>query len=264
MHLNQFRPQLRQKVAALQEVLGYHPGVFCLVTGSPRSGTTAVVRWLGKQSGITVFSESRILVGTHALLQEVHRFRSLHKNEPSISTALRRMVFGYYAERRNYSNHDILVDKEPLEPIAFPDQQYTSFLSNVRSLVPNVKILIMIRDPVATVWSMMQRKWGYSLRGEEPRTFALEDHVANWCACADIVLSCASDPSTYVCQYGKLTMEPEGESARIAKFLSLDSFEHFQPKPSAEPAFTPQEHSLVTSRTRDRVEALAAVGLLAL
>ncbi len=175
--------------------------------------------------------------------------------------ATRRAVFDYYAERSHYVSSPVIVDKEPLEPIALPEQDYADFMANVRAVIPDSRFLLMVRDPVATVWSMSQRQWGYSLTDAPLRTFTLDEHIANWCACADIVLAWASDPNTYVCQYGRLTMRPEEESARVAAFLGLRDIVPFQPRPSADPQFEPDDYALITSQTAARVGALAAAGL---
>lgn len=259
--LNALRPRVRKRLLALHDVLGYRPRVFCLVTGSPRSGTSAVVRWLGAQPDVTAFNESRVLVGAHGLMREAARFKKLSRTSASLESAMRKAVFRYYAEQAHYAFGPVLLDKEPLEPIAFPEEDYADFVSDVRALVPDVKLLLMIRDPISTVWSMTQRQWGYSLTSGEVRSYTLEEHVANWCACADLVLRWASDSNTYVCQYGRLTTETDQESARVARFLGLGTVAPFQPKPSASPKFSPEDLTLIRSKTDAQVEALAKVGL---
>lgn len=70
----------------------------------------------------------------------------------------------------------------------------------------------MIRDPVATVFSMSRREWGYSLANAPLRTFSLEEHVENWCACAECLLHYANDRRTYVCQFERLANDALRES----------------------------------------------------
>ena len=241
--------------------VGYTPTVFCLVTGAPRSGTTAVGEWLEHHDEVTTFAETRILVVAHAMIREVERFRRLSMDDFSLRRAVRRLVFGYYAEHCDYAGRRVLVDKEPLEPIALPDREYAGFLNSVSVVEPDTKFLIMVRDPVSTVWSMTQRKWGYSLANEEPRTFSIDEHIANWCACADIALARATDPNSYVCPYGRLVTKPAEESARIAEFLGLSGVEPFQPRSSSETGFSAEEEARIETATQSRVEALAAAGL---
>lgn len=259
--IDQFRPRLLSRIHTIRDAMGHRPRVFCLVTGSPRSGTTAVVKWLKQQEGVTALSESRVLLGSYAVMREVHRFKKLERKEPILRTSARNMTYDNYARICNYKSNPILIDKEPLEPIALPDLDYADFISCISSIMPEAKILFMLRDPVSTVWSMTQRKWGYSLTEGEPRTFTLEEHIENWCACADIILASAGTASTYVCQYGVLTSAPERESARIGAFLGIPNAQPFQPKPSDNPAFDADALALITTMTASRIEALAAAGL---
>jgi hypothetical protein len=257
---HRLRPRVRRALSEIRGALGYTPTVFCFVTGTYRSGTTAMAKWLGSQRGISSFSESRIMVGAHSMMKEVERFRSLYKERQRIHAGLRRMVFEHYEERCHFAGEHILVDKEPLGPIAFPERGYADFLSSVRTLVPETKIVMMVRDPVSTVWSMSQRDYGYSLTTREIRAFPLEEHIANWCAGADVALALMQDPNAYVCSFDKLTTEPHEESHRVAQFLGLRSLEPFQPRQTAAPDFTAGEHSTITTETQGRVEALAAAG----
>lgn len=261
MDLQRWQSRLRRKVATLASSVGYSPNVLCVISGAPRSGTTAVVKWLQTNKRVSTFAETRILVAAHAMVREAHRFQQLSGKDLYLRRAVRRLVFGFYAEQCKYAGRPILVDKEPLEPIAFPDRQYEDFLHSVRFIEPDAKIIFMVREPIGTVWSMSQRKWGYSLTEGEPRTFTLEEHVANWCACADIALEWASDPNVYVCFYDRLVTAPESESMRIAHFLGLGKVGTFEPKQSSEPGFSPDQRAFIAAQTQSRVEALAAVGV---
>jgi hypothetical protein len=262
MKLHRFWPRIRKALGLAGAALGYIPDTFCFVSGTYRSGTTAVAMWVGEQPSVASFSESRVLIGAHAMMREVQRLRSLDREQDDLHKRLRHMVFGHYAHRCHYAFEDILVDKEPLGPIAFPDRDYTDFLRNVRALVPGTKLVLMIRDPVSTVWSMRQRKYGYSLTSQELRTYSLDEHVADWCAGADAVLEFVAAPDVYVCSFQRLTAEPEAESRRLAAFLGLDDFQPFVTKPTKEANFSEEELTLVASKTEERVEALAARGVL--
>ena len=69
----------------------------------------------------------------------------IHKNNATATEKAKALVSAS-ARRVRY--------KEPLEPIAFPDRHYEQFLDNTRLLFPNIKLLFMVRDPLATIWSM--------------------------------------------------------------------------------------------------------------
>ena len=251
-------PRLRKRLATLDGVGGCRPQRICLITGPPRSGTSAAVKWLEQQEGINALNESRVLVAAHGMVREVHRFKKLNLQKAELTANARRAVLAHYAKTTHYTNPPLLIDKEPLEPIAFPDRDYASFIASVRAMFPDVRMLFMVRDPVSTIWSMTQRKWGYSLRDEEPRSFSLEEHVEIWCAGVDAVLSGMRGEDTYICQYESLVSEPDHESARIGHFLGVPSLSPFRPRPSDESAFNPDELGFIEAQTKERVEALAA------
>jgi hypothetical protein len=248
-------------VIKLQQKLGLHPKNFCLITGAPRSGTTAVADWLARQRGVAGFSEHRILVAAHCFLEQIDRFHSLKRRDEMLILAARQLVYGYYARSKILLGRGILIDKEPLEPIAFPDKQYDKFLENVRALMPEAKLLFMIRDPLATVWSMTQRTWGTSLRNARLRTYSIDEHTENWCACAEIIVRQSPHPNTYVCQYGRLIADPKGESARMFEFLNIKG-RAFEPRPNNKiPGFNPEEREWILRATHDRRERLFAQGI---
>ncbi len=243
----------------LRRVTGREPD-HCFVTGSYRCGTTAVARWLGGQPGATGFSESRALVAAHAMLGEVDRFRQLHRDEEGLTADLRRLVLDHYARRRGGTTPSLVVDKEPLGPIELPDRRYAPFVDDVRRIFPRGKVIVMTRDPVAAIWSMTRRDYGYSLTDRRLRRYPLGEHVDNWLAGADLALDLHRDPEVLVCSFDRLTAEPGPESRRIADHLGRP-LSRFEPRPTQEPAFAPDELALVRDRTAGRVAALAAAGL---
>lgn len=253
-------PRLRKRLALLDGVGGCRPQQLCLITGPPRSGTSALVKWLEQQEGVRAFNESRMLVAAHGMMREVHRFKKLDRSKDGATASAKRAVLAYYAEVTHYTNPPILIDKEPLEPIAFPDRDYSEFVASVRAIFPDIKLIFMIRDPVSTIWSMTQRKWGYSLQGEEPRAFTLEEHIENWRAGVDTMLAALKGGNAYVCQYGALTSEPDQETARIGHFLGVSNLSMFQPKLSDQSSFGPDELALIEAKTKSQVDALASAG----
>ena len=50
-----------------------------------------------------------------------------------------------------------MTDISGLEPVAFPDESYAQFIDCMNRLLPNVRFIFMLRDPVATIWSMRSR-----------------------------------------------------------------------------------------------------------
>lgn len=120
----------------LQRRLRLWPRHFCLITGAPRTGTTALAEWLAEHPDTIALLESRTLVAVHRFLEQVQRFKDLEQNRQDLIPMARFLACDYYRSREVLLRRRLLVDKEPLEPIAFPDKQYQAFLNNVRILFP--------------------------------------------------------------------------------------------------------------------------------
>lgn len=247
---------LMERLKGVQRRCGVRPRTYCLVSGPPRSGTTAVTRWLGEQPGVISLSESRILVAAHEFLQQVKRLRRLAKGREELERRMGSLVFGYYSDRHWLLGRTILVDKEPLGHIALRNGDYSEFLDNVRRLEPAARTIIMIRDPVATIWSMQQRAWGYSVVGVEPQRNSLEEDIANWRAAAAAVVASAGAPRTYVCHFGRMVEQPLEESRRILRFLRIRGGSPFEPVPTKDVGFSESETAMILERTAPEVRAL--------
>ena len=247
--------------AGLQRTLRIWPKTFCLISGAPRSGTTALARWLGEHPRIALCIESRTLVATHRFLGEVHRFEALAKYEDELIRGARRMLKDHYRGKRLLLGRRALIDKEPLEPIALPGGQFDAFLADVRRLLPGAKLLFLVRDPLASVYSMMKRDWGVSLAEAESRRFPLTQHVETWCRAVDAILPYVEDPDAYVCPFGRLRQDAVAESRRIAHFLEIPEGPPFRPREASVPDFGEEERAQILAAARERVDALAAHGL---
>jgi len=163
---------------------------------------------------------------------------------------MRRLVLDAYTSRGVMYARRVLIDKEPLEPIAFPDLEYDSFLRHCRAVFPDLRIIFLVRDPVATVWSMTQREWGSSRRDIEPSRLTFETHLRTWIDCADLAVKLRDDPLTYVCRYETLVEDPIAESVRIARFLALTGVAApFEPRPSDTVGFSTEERARILAAT---------------
>lgn len=231
----------------------------CLITGPPRSGTTAVRKWLGGHPDVIAFHESRLLVGVNSFYKEVKYFKKLEGNQEMIYPLLEELVLRFYAKKAHpvrFSNEKIVLDKEPLEPTAFPDRNYYEFMRNMRKIYPEMKFIYMIRNPEATIWSMRQRKWGYSTTNSGVYEFEIEEHAENWNMCADIAAEYSNDGRVFICSFNKLVSSPELMSKEMLYFLGLDMHEPFQPRPTKNPDFSTQETELIAEKTGRRWKAL--------
>ena len=133
------------------------------------------------------------------------------------------------------------------------------FLSNFQMLFPDAKLLFIMRDPIATIWSMTQRQWGYSLASKELRTFSLQEHVENWTDCAEVIHEYAAKKNVYVCKFENLTESPEEESRRIFDFLELPYSKNFQPKQTSVSSFSEEDKEFILRETKMQREMIHPV-----
>ncbi len=240
----------------------YWPDSFCLITGPPCSGTSAMASWLGNHPDVAGFSESRFLLTMNAYLKEVERFKKLSRRQGVFLDGVRTQTYEHYCNGAvKMAGKKLIVDKEPLEPIAFPDKGYRKFLSRLRRVFPGSKLIFMLRDPLATTCSMMSRLWGHTLNNSEPERLPVEAHIETWCTNARIVLDYVDDPNSHVCLLNRLIEDPETESERILAFLSLPSQPPFVPRATRILDLDTETRKLVSSRTAPYLEALASKGL---
>lgn len=244
---NRFRPSIKN---------------FCLITGAPRSGTTAVSEWLGHQRAVLSFQESRILVSIHRFMEEIDRFQNLDRNSRVIAKLARRLVCDYYATENTLIGKSLVVEKEPLEPIAFPAKDYHQFIANFRRVFPHSKLLFVIRDPIATIWSMSRRRWGESLANHEAKEFTLDEYIENWCSCVELILSYQSDPNSYIVPYGRLVKDPKTESGRICDFLKIRYSDSFEPHQTKEIGFSNYERGKILLQVQPQLDLLSSQGIL--
>ena len=246
---------VQQSLRNLQSLLRIRPRTFCLITGAPRSGTTAICRWIASQDEAVGSPETRILVAAHRMVQEIDRFNRLSRQEQALLGDVRRVVENFYARKYRLLGR-VLVDKEPLEPIAHPDRDYQQFVRNVRRLFPELKLLVMARAPLNAIWSMSQRPWGTSLSTRELRTIPLETHIETWNENMDVIATLRSEPGVHICFFNRFITEPETEADRIRKFLTLRSGPAFVPKETKTVGFSPEARDRILEMTQWRWDRL--------
>ena len=235
--------------------LGLKPRSFTLVSGCPRTGTSALLWWLSEQDGVVARLESRILLTAHAALKEAGRFGPLRAGRASVVESTARSVLRFYAEDAWLWGR-ALVDKEPTEPVAFPDGDYAGFLDHVRELFPEVRTILMTRHPVPTIWSMRQRSWGHSLAAGDPVEWSLPECLDVWKANARIAAARGGDAGTLVCRFEEMTTDPAGVSRAVADFVGLGPTTPFVPKATKEVGFDLPEIDVILEETRDERELL--------
>lgn len=253
--------RIKSAARRLSRAAAVAPRRFALVTGAPRSGTTAMMRWLNDSRDICSFSETRVLIAAHGFLRETSKFWKLDHDAAALIPDLRRLVIRHYAQYAWLPRYRVVLDKEPLEPTAFPERDYEGFLANVVRVFPQARIMYMLRHPVATVWSMNERSWGTSLTSGETRRLTLQEHVQTWRDSARIIRLATERAEGYVCVFERLVGDAPAESARVREFLGLAPGPAFAPRATKEIGFSERDRDRILKLTRSERERLAALGI---
>jgi len=218
---------------------------FILVTGCPRSGTTAVGSWLSTQSGVRGVNESRRTVAIHAMMQEARRFACFYPSNGLVDnftdpTVLREAARAAALRLYGASEDDVVVDKEPLEKIALPKEDYSAYLHDVRDVL-DAKLVCMIRNPIDTVASMKKRGWGYSLRKGDVHQMSAHECIATWKRATRAVLrmSLLEPESTHIQPYEELCADPARATEVLRGVTGLPLTE-FKPRESHHGEFDAQ------------------------
>ncbi len=249
--------QTSSVLLGLQKKLHLRPRSLCLVVACARSGSTALSNWLNNQSGVVSAGQSRILTVTCRYIQDIDGFKSLNLNRALLLKLANELVWQYYANSFFLWNY-VLVDKENFDPTAFPYGRYEEFLDTVQSLFPDIKLLFLVRDPVATIWSMHQKKlWGYSLTRRSLLTYTRDEYIDIWNQSAILASKYRGVKNAYICEFKKLVATPEKESAKIFKFLAIPGSSLFCPKATAEIGFDQTERQYILDATEAARKALS-------
>lgn len=221
-----------------------------LVTGCPRSGTTALLNWVGTHPGVVVRDESRRLIAAHRFLDTVDRFTALRDARDTLLPTLRATVVQHLPADR-HAHPRLLVEKEPMEGIALPDARYAEFLRHARELFPALRVVIMLRHPVATVSSMRARRWGYSLASGELRDLSVEEAIDTWRATAALAHALRDDPAVCLCRYELLAQDPATVGRAVAAHLGIVSPTRFVPSAARASVLTETEATTVLAHTAE-------------
>jgi adenylylsulfate kinase len=219
-----------------------------LVTGCPRSGTTAVASWLLSAPGAVGAIETRRTIAARSIWRTSKRFWCFDPMAPLM--ALQRATnpelvrqIAREAALRMYGvsqDHDgVLIDKEPLEPVAFPQEDYAEYLQDVRDLW-DAQLVCMVRNPIDTIASMMRRLWGYSAKDQEPHELALRDCIRVWKKATRAVIRAkvVAPAETRIQTYEALCSHPEIETQKMMAATGL-ILHPFLPRQSNHGPFDP-------------------------
>lgn len=110
-------------INGLERTFKKWPKQFCLITGAPRSGTTAMEVWLDSQKKSSTLHETRILISIHRFSEEMKRHYTLN-SEAKYNEMAHLLIDEFFSDRCIMTEIELIIDKEPLEPMSFPDKNY--------------------------------------------------------------------------------------------------------------------------------------------
>lgn len=240
----------------LQKKFRLKPRSLCLIVSCPRSGSTALADWLSHQYDVVSAEQSRILPVISRFIQDADSFKSLSGSQELLLRLSRKLVWRYYSNS-SFLWSRVLIDKENFDLTAFSDGQFEKFLDIVQRLFPKIKILFLVRDPVATIWSMQKKEWwGYSLTQRPQFRLTMEECIKIWNDSAMLASKYRGAKNAYICEFEKLVADPEKESKEISRFLGISFNQLFSPNSTASIGFDQTEQRYILNATKvSRLEA---------
>lgn len=215
-----------------------------MVTGCPRSGTTAVFKWLSLLD-VNALNEYRVTQASSLFVHKVLETKRLGGDADYLVNAIRDLVLGYFGHK---SGERTVLLKEPLI------QVHEDFIEHNLMIFPNMKIVFMVRHPVNVLNSMVQRKWGMSMNGVTPRDMSIEEGVKIWKRSVQSFIE--NSQSCYLCSYERLVREPKEESERILGFIDDGHISAFVPEGCKSVSLSKQEVQNIMEETKVERELL--------
>ena len=242
--------QAKRILFYLQNRLRLRPRSFCLVVACARSGSTALASWLSSQSAVVYAKQSRILPVTSKYIQEADSFKPLCESREFSLQLGRELAWDYYIHSWFLWGR-VLIDKENFDLTVFPDGQFEKFLDIVQELFPHIKILFLVRDPVATIWSMQKKEWwGYSLTQRPLFRLGLDECIKIWNDSTMLAHKYRKAKNAYVCEFEKLVADPRKESEEISRFLGIPYNRPFCPNETALIGFDQAKQQYILDATK--------------
>jgi Sulfotransferase family len=160
----------------------------CFVVGCGSSGTTLLAARLGNHPEVLALREESNLFAPR---------RSL--------AAARARLAGWMAAARERGAR-VLVEKTP---------KHVHAVGRIRRLLPEARIVVMLRDPLDVCASLARRPKAAAWGG-------LEHAIERWVVDNGAALALLGGPGVLAVRYEALTERPEHEFRRVLAFLGLD------------------------------------------
>jgi len=201
------------------------------VTGASRSGTTSIIKWLGKGKDVRIFDEIRISFAINSFLESVHRHKYLFEDREILEPLVRELFYKYISKKSFLINKTAIL-KEPVTYSGFFKMAGPNYIRNMHQLFPESKMIFMMRHPISVTNSLLKREWGISFTGVTPYQISLDDALKTWKDNARVYIHNKDKNYIYLCRYENLVKHPKEETEKIKNFLSIRHTEHFIVKES--------------------------------
>jgi hypothetical protein len=185
------------------------------VGGAPRSGTTLVQNLLDCHPEILGAPEFLHLPDIVSLRQTLRRSLDVGAREP-VDARVRELILGFFLPLWQREGTRFLSEKTPENVLVFEE---------LAELFPSSRFVLVLRDPRATVASMLEVARRARERGVRPAAFtatlrAATDH-AHQCVATGLRAAEALPERVAVVAYERLVADVESHTRRLCDFLGL-------------------------------------------
>ena len=230
-----------------------------LISGTARTGSTALFEFFSEHPDILAFNESRILFAIYQFLAKARFIDELSKNMVALQDKMRELYYDYRVViRYNNLRNKIIVETEVFDIIGMPDFEYESCIVELLRAFPNMKVIYLMRDPDRVINSMLNRKWGYSINkalGIAPRDYSVDESIKIWNTAAltgkAIIQNSEFEGRIMLLKIEDLDQDPKRYSKMLQEFAGIKSDLCFSPQPTREMNLDGKTLNEIKERTRE-------------
>lgn len=226
------------------------PERYVLISGCPRSGTSACLQWMDNHPRTVTFYENRIAYALSTFCDTVDRYQKLANRANFLQGQIRSLFLRDAADQK-WTRGRVLVLKEPVQATAFEHVDQLAMLMNLKRLLTPLSIVLLTRHPVNVVNSMLNRKWGTSIVGAEPQEMSVERGVAAWKNAADMSQAFKDDDSVLDIRFEDFLEESERTAASIAAATGLSGTFNVELRRIARVSLTDEQIDYVLEQTEN-------------
>ena len=219
--MKQFAKYCYKKLTKVVPASCLKPERYVMISGCPRSGTSACLFWMDSHPKTATFYETRMPYAVSNFCDAVNRYQKLEQKNDMLRKEIRRLFLRDAASQK-WTGGRMLVLKEPVQATAFETVDQLAMLRNIQSVFEPLTIVLMVRHPVNVLNSMLKRTWGGSIVGVEPAVISLERGVAAWKNAAALSVAFQNDEKVVDVFFEDFVQSPKETAAKVAKAIGLE------------------------------------------